>query len=181
MRRLALLSVLFCVASFAQQKQNSFFVFIADPQYTWTKHSGSNFNAGYGVGLQHMFSPNWSGEISVSHRDSRTRATVFDSNFNVVSVIDYRAHTTPIDILAQYHFVNGTSWKPYIGAGVTHIYVDASKQLRSTNETFGTVNGGVVWRIRPDFGLRFDAKALFGNHPGYIDTTSASFGLAWRF
>jgi len=181
MRRLALLTLLISVSAFAQEKQNTFFVFIADPQYTWTKHSGSDFNAGYGVGVQHMFSPRWSGELSASHRDSHLRATFYDFNGNVTSVIDYRARTTPVDVVAQYHFVNGTSWKPYIGAGVTHIYVDSSSNLQRGNSTYGTIDGGVIWRVRPQFGLRFDGKVLFGDHPSYIDSTNVSFGLAWRF
>ena len=181
MRRLALLSLLICVASFAQEKRNTFFVFVSDPQYVWTQSNGSDFNAGYGVGLQHLFSPKWSGEISVSHRNSRARAYFYDFNGNVVSSVDFRASTTPVDVLAQYQFVNATSWKPYIGAGVTHVYVDASSGLRQRNETYGTIDGGVIWRIRPEFGLRLDGKVLFGDHPSYIDSTNVSFGVAWRF
>ena len=182
MRRLALLTLLIAAAAFAQEeKRNTFFVFVSDPQYMWTSDNGSDFNAGYGVGVQHMFTPHWSGELSVSHRSSRSRAYFYDLNGNIVNVVDFRAKTNPVDILAQYHFVNGTSWKPYIGAGVTHVYVSTDSSLRQRDQTFGTIDGGVVWRIKSDFGLRFDGKVLFGDHPAYIDSTNVSFGLAWRW
>lgn len=167
------------VAAFAQEKQNSFFVFISDPQYVWTQHNGSDFNAGVGVAVQHMFTPRWSGEVSVSHRSSRATAYFYDFNGNVIQTIRFRARTTPVDLIAQYHFVNNTAWKPYIGGGYTHVFVDSSTSQRDAN--YFAINGGVVWRIRPAVGLRFDGKVLFGNRPAYINNSNLSIGVAWRF
>jgi outer membrane protein W len=181
MRRLVLLTLLISAAAFAQEKSNMISVFVSDPEYMWTSNNGGDFNAGYGIALQHMFSPRWSGELSVSHRNSHARAYFYDFNGNVINTVDFHARTNPVDILAQYHFLNETSWKPYIGAGVTHVYVSTDSSVLQRDETYGTIDGGVVWRIRPELGLRFDVKALFGDRPSYIHSTSGSFGLAWRF
>ena len=181
MRKLGIAAtLLIALTAFAQEKRNSFFVFVSDPEYVWRSSSGSDFNAGFGLALQHMFTPRWSGEVAVSHRSSRATAYFYDFNGNIVDTIEFRARTTPVDLVAQYHWVNSTAWKPYIGGGYTHVFVDSSNvQQRDAN--FFTVNGGVVWRVRPAWGLRFDGKVLFGDKPSYIDSSNVSFGVAWRF
>ena len=39
-------ALLVSVAALAQEKKNSFYVFVSDPQYVWTESNGSDFNAG---------------------------------------------------------------------------------------------------------------------------------------
>jgi len=172
-------ALLVSVAALAQEKQNSFYVFVSDPQYVWTESNGSDFNAGFGVAVQHMFTPRWSGEVSASHRSSRATAYFYDFNGNIIQTLRYRAKMTPVDLMAQYHFTNNTAWKPYLGAGYSHVFVDSNTQQRDAN--YFVVNGGVVWRIRPAVGLRFDGKVLFGDRPAYIDSSNLSIGVAWRF
>ena len=92
-----------------------------------------------------MFTPRWSGEVGVSHRSSRAIGTFYDPNGNVIDTIEFRAHTTPVDVVGQYHWVNTTAWKPYIGAGFTHVFVNSSN-FRQSDQNFFAANGGVVWR-----------------------------------
>jgi len=175
------LAVILATAAFAQDRPNSFYVFISDPQYVWSDSSGSDFNAGYGVALQRMFNEWWSGEITASHRSSRSVAYIYNVNGNVVQTIEFRAHVTPVDITAQYHFLNDTAWKPYLGAGYSHVFVDANNGVAQRAGNFFVVNGGVVWRVRPELGIRLDGKVRLGDHPSYIDSNEASIGVAWRF
>ena len=181
MRRLALAAtLLFSAAAFAQEKHNGFFVFVSDPQYVWTKSNGSDFNTGYGVAVQHLFTPRWSGELAVSHRSSRAVEYIYDFNGNVVQTLRFRARTTPVDVLAQYHFLNSTSWKPYLGGGYTHTFVNSSS-VAQRDANFVVFNGGVVWNVRPSLGIRFDGKVFGGNRPAYISGSNLSVGLAWRW
>lgn len=181
MRKPGIAAILFIAwSAFAQEKPNSLFVFVSDPQYTWTSNNGSDFSAGFGVALQHMLTPKWSGEVAVSHRSSRTTAYLYDFNGNIIDTIEFRSRTTPVDLVAQYHWINSTAWKPYLGGGYTHVFVSSSNaQQRDAN--FFTFDGGVVWRVRPAWGLRFDGKVLLGDKPSYIDSSNVSFGVAWRF
>lgn len=179
MRHAALLTLLISAAAFAQEKPNTFFVFVSDPQYVWTKSSGSDFNAGYGVAIQHMFTPRWSGEVAASHRSSRALA-ILDFNGTVVETLRYRVGTTPVDLIAQYHFVNTTAWKPYIGGGYSHLFVSSPK-VSQPDANFAVFNAGVVWLVRPTFGIRFDGKVYGGNRPAYVDNGNISVGVAWRW
>ena len=181
MYKLGIAAVLFiAVTASAQERPNSFFVFVSDPQYMWTSSHGSDFDAGFGLALQHMFSPGWSGEVAVSRRSSRATAYFYDFNGNIIDTIELRSQTTPVDLVAQYHWVNSTAWKPYAGGGYTHVFVNSSNDGQS-DANFFNINGGVVWRVRPAWGVRFDGKVLVGDRPSYIDSLNFSFGVAWRF
>lgn len=181
MRKLVIAAVLFVAFPvFAQEKQNSFFVFVSNPQYEWTSNHGSDFNAGFGLALQHMFTSRWSGEVAVSHRSSRGTAYFYDLHGNIIDTIKFHSKITPVDLVAQYHWANGTAWKPYAGGGYTHVFVSADN-ARRTHADFFTLNGGVVWLVRPAWGLRVDGRVLFGGKPSYIDSSNVSFGVAWRF
>ena len=155
------------------RRPNSFIVFISNPEYEWT-NNGSHANAGFGLGLQHAFTPQWSLELSATHQRDRSRYTISDSNGNIIASGTITSNTNPIDLIGRYHFAGAGSWKPYMGLGVSHTNSHDAR-------TFGVLNGGVLWQLRQALGIRFDGKLLAGGKPGYINRFNASAGLAWRW
>jgi len=84
-------------------------------------------------------------------------------------------NSTPVDVTGKYHFLNQSSWKPYIDVGAR--WTDSSIGDR----VLASAGGGVAWQFSRTMALRFDARAFFGNRPTHLDTVNASFGLGWRF
>ena len=176
MRKLIVIAVslLASTAAFAQQdKATGIYVFVSNATFSYSDHSGSNWEGAFGVALQRMFTPHVSAEVSVS-RDRRTSSIpAFDFNGNLIEgrPIRFTHDYTPVDLTARYHFFNDSTWKPYAGVGVRYV----------ENRAVGGVTGGVVWQFRPSLGLRFDAKVLLVNQQAFTDTFNGSAGLAWRF
>ncbi len=173
MRKLAIvLAFLVSTAAFAQQdKPTGFYVFVTNPGYGHSERSGSYWSGAFGVALQRMFTPHFSGEVTVS-RDRQNRGyTLFGPDGTVVENRWLISYSTPVDLTARYHFLTDGAWKPYAGTGVR--WVDS--------RAFFDLTGGVIWQFRPSLGLRFDGKLLLGNQSRFNDTFNASAGLAWRF
>jgi Outer membrane protein beta-barrel domain len=174
MRKLIVVAVCFLVSTAAvaqQNKPNGLFVFVTNPSWGYSTGSGSNWDASFGVALQRMFTPNLSGEVTVSHERHTGRVLSFDPNGNVIDSRTFTDDFTPVDLTARYHFLNDSAWKPYAGVGARYV----------EGRAIGGLTGGVVWQFRPALGLRFDAKVLLGNQSRFTDTFNGSVGLAWRF
>jgi hypothetical protein len=178
MRKLIVMAVflLASTAAFAQQpdKPTGLYVFVANPSFTYSEGSGSNWEGGFGVALQRMFTPRVSGELTVSRERHTTRVARFDLNGNIIDgapPLKFTDNSTPVDLMARYHFFNDRSWRPYAGVGVRYV----------ESRAIGGLTGGVVWQFRPSLGLRFDAKVLLGNQDQFTETVNGSAGLAWRF
>ena len=125
----------------------------------------------FGLALQRMFAPRFSGELAVSRDTQFTRVRTFNADFTEGASYKLITRTTPIDLTGRYHFLNDTNWKPYIGAGT---------RLVDGRAFFG-VTGGVIWQFRPALGLRFDTKFLVSDRPVHNERLYNSIGLSWRF
>ena len=172
MRKIVVIACLFiATAAFAQQnKPNGFYVFVTNPGGGYSTNEQS-WQGAFGVALQHMFAPRFSGEISVSRDVQYTHVRIFNPDFTVASSYTLTTRTTPVDVTGRYHFLNDSHWKPYIGADAR--YVDS--------RMFLGVTGGVVWQFRQSLGLRFDAKVLVSDRPQHNERLYNSVGLSWRF
>jgi len=95
----------------------------------------------------------------------------------------------PIDANVSYHFLNGSRWKPYLGAGVRYVSdsLHFSGPYRSNRFTENSVDpeisGGITFQFNPALGLRFDAKQIIGYSRGYGTNPNfkGSVGLSLRF
>ena len=171
MRWLALIALLLAPLSlFAQDKRNSLYVFIANPEFTSSDSAGTNYSGAFGLALQHKFSERWSGEVGVSRHRERTGFVRFDPQGNVIERQTFHHDTTPVDLAGYYHFLNSASWKPYLGL-----------TARYSHGTTAGIGGGVLWRLRPAFGIRFDGKVLFGDREPYVNRFTGAVGVAWSF
>src|SRR5438128_459762 len=108
------------VSAFAQQptRSNTISVFVSDLALSDSSSRGFRSDAGYGLALDHMFNDRVSVELSVSRQTIQryivTLGTTTElplSNFHSVALY-------PIDANVAYHFVSGSRWKPYVGAGL---------------------------------------------------------------
>ena len=172
MRKLIVLcTLLVSTAAFAQEKPNGLFVFVTDPTYTSSRSTGGRWDGAFGVALQRMFTPRFSGELSVSRQSDRSGFTTFNPDGTVLESHVFTRYSTPVDLTARYHFLNDSTWKPYAGIGGR--WVDSRGFLDLT--------GGVLWQFRPSLGLRFDGKLLFGGQTRFDNRFNGSAGLTWRF
>ena len=176
MRKLAFVLCLFAsLPLFAQQeKENSVYVFLTNPSFGWSDSSGTFYHGAYGVGLLHRFGSRWSGELAVSRQLDRSGFTRYDPNGNIIERRMFTTTTTPVDLSAHYHFFTASAWKPYAGVTVRRTDDERDPYLAG-------VTGGVLWKIRPTFGIRFDGKLLLGDRPAYVDRVNASVGAAFSF
>ena len=135
MRKLIVfLSLFVATAAFAQQnKPNGFFIFVTNPGYA-SEPRGNELNGAFGFALQRMFSPRFSGEIAISHDSETFGFRSFKSDGTLLAGHVVTVYSLPVDLTARYHFLNDSSWKPYIGAETR--YVDG--------RAFLGVTGGVV-------------------------------------
>ncbi len=180
MRNAVILAVLLLsVAARAQQdKRNALFVFVANPEYT-SNRLGHTLDGTYGVGLQRGFSERWSAELMVARETNTSGYTSFGPGGTVLTRrVTHR--TMPIDLSGRFHFLNETSWKPYVALGGR--WVDAPSSSQDSDTMFISAGGGVVWQFRPALGLRMDGKFLLGSGlPEYADVITFSIGLSWKF
>src|SRR5258705_90174 len=110
------LTVLVCLilatAAFGQQnKPNGFYVFVTNPRYAGGP-GGHDFEGAFGVALQRMFSPRFSGEVAVSHDSETFGFRSFKSDGTLLADHVVTAYSLPVDLTARYHFLNDSSWKP---------------------------------------------------------------------
>lgn len=166
-------------ASAQQERLNAFHVFVANPSYTSSESSGTNWGGAIGVAYQRRFASVWGLEVAVARDTHHSSYASFDRDGNVVASGSSRWTSTPVDLAALYHFPNQSSWKPYLGVDVR--YVDAPRNaVENTRFVYG-IEGGVVWQFGRTVGVRFDGKVLAGDSPVWVDTFNAGIGLSWRF
>ncbi len=184
MRKLVVLlaALLIATSLFAQQpqKRTSLYVFVSNPSGGWSEGGGSSYAGAVGLALQHKFTPRWSGELAVSRQRDHSGFTRFDPNGNIIEQRTYDVDSTPIDLGAQYHFLNTTNWKPYVGFGARYHTSTRELLLDRGDQLLYGATGGVVWQLRPAFGIRFDGKVLLGD-TGQLDRVNASVGVTWGF
>jgi hypothetical protein len=169
-----LFALLVAVPAVAQQQPNAIFVIVTNPGGS-SSDSGSTFTGEIGVAFQRMLAPNWSIEAAVSRRSDREGFTIFDPSGNVIEQHISTIRSTPVDLAAQYRFVNASSWKPYVEAGARWINGPGDTRV------LGAAGGGVVWQFSHSLALRFDGRVFFGKRPAFLDSVNGSLGLGWRF
>src|SRR5712664_140866 len=110
------------LASFAQQpnRSNAVSVFVSDLSLSDSSSRGFRSDAGYGVAFDHMFNDRISVELSVSRQTIQRHVVAFSTTGLPVSSFPSVA-LYPIDASVSYHFVTGSRWKPYIGAGLRYV------------------------------------------------------------
>jgi outer membrane protein W len=162
----------------------------------YSEGGGSDFKGGVGLGLSYWFSPRWSAELQASTQRTEFGGSLIETHFPDGTILvrrdEIRGSAYPIDLLARYHFLNTTRWKPYVGLGAHYV---ERPDFRSeaglpffgradleANEVSAQVNGGTLFMITPRLGLRLDARYLMrGDNPIWDENFKASAGLSFRF
>lgn len=157
-------------------------------------HFGSG--SGYGFSLSRYWSHHLALELAAS--ELRQGGTIEFSGQQALGL--GRLKLRPISLAAQWHFAQGTSFDPYVGAGVAYITTSSLSSSDLDQSGIGTVeikngvaplaNAGVnfgighnlalaadfkYFRFRPDSGPP-DARVRLGLNP-----LIASAGIRWRF
>ena len=161
--RLAVASALFISAFplFAQNHKTEISVFASNLGYGESATYGSTVTGGVGLALNQWWTAQISTEFSVTA----------ERHFTLTNAQRMAVYRYPVDAIAQYHFLNGTRWQPYIGLGA-----------RAADRLTPEVNAGVMFALSPHFDLRFDGR-MTQRHATEFDDSLAKFsiGLGWRF
>ena len=134
-------------AAYAQQTLSLFRSGVVDEQ------------GGYGVAYDRTFAPRWSVQASVAVERHPSYDYVFEDNGAITLVPRERLRTMPIDLVARYHWLNDTRWKPYAGLGAHYVAApDADRRFRYRNHLEGAINGGTLFMLTHDLGLMLDSR-----------------------
>lgn len=191
----ALLFVVVVVAAsaFAQQsnRSNSISVFVTDLALSNSNIGGAKIDSAYGASFDHMFTERFSGELSVSSQRFRRYLRTFTGSSEPTSEL-FTDRLYPIDVNISYHLLNGSRWKPYLGAGLRYVN-DTFQGYEGTRRTAfyrnavrtidPEISGGITLQFNRTLGLRFDAKQVFGSNRSDVADPEfkASAGLSFRF
>jgi len=198
-------SLLFVVAAASAQQRstpNAVTIFVSDLALSDTRTNGVRSDAGYGLALDHMFTDRVSVELAVSRQTFRRHVTTFvSSGIPVSSFPEFEIF--PVDADVSYHFVSSSRWKPYAGVGLR--YVGMSEDFGGalgpnvvwSRAVAPEVVGGLTFQVRPELGIRLDAREVIRSaksyitkpqpglppfdDPGFVPTFQASLGLSFRF
>ena len=160
-------------SAFAQQQRG------ATEVMAFVKPAGTSSETtfdGFGVAIRHYFHERVSGEVSVARETGRLGFITGELIF-----VEEKVRAYPIDVTANYHYVNDTRWQAYTGLGVRH--VSAPKESRHTwsDRTTPEFTAGIEFRATPHVLLRADIKALLADDTLYDDSFKSTFGVGWRF
>jgi outer membrane protein W len=183
-------SLLFVVATaFAQQPNhsNTVSVFVSDLAISHSAEAGTNLETSYGAAFGHMFNRNWSAELSVTSQPLQETSIIVVNQQAIYSA--FRDKLYPVDANISYHFLTGSRWKPYVGGGLRYLdfktRLDLPTGVQRSSQRFvdPEVSGGVTFQIRPNLGLRFDAKRIIGTSNSVLGDSalSGSVGLSFGF
>jgi len=184
----AALLLLFSVPAFPQSS-NTVSVFVTDLMQS--NIGNAKIDKAYGASFDHRFTERFSGEVSVSSQRYRRRVRIFNGSSEPASAL-YSNRLYPIDASVSYHFLNGSRWKPYIGAGLRYVndtfrgYEGGGRTAfyRNAVHTIDPeISGGMMLQLNRTLGLRFDAKQVLGSNRSDVadPELKASVGLTFRF
>ena len=163
-----------------------------------------SFDTGGGVGggINYFLSDRVSLEAKVSGLASKMRVRVIGSDFVAIADLGY-AQFYPISATLQWHLLERGAFRPYIGAGVSHVILrNISKSVGNTgatgvnfkDPTGFVVDGGLEFNLSKRWGLFGDARyipiethsrATFTGTSAALDMhvrpLIASAGLAYHF
>jgi len=182
--------LLFAIPAFPQPS-NTVSVFVTDLAISNSDIGGAHIDAAYGASFDRMFSERFSAELSVSSQRYRRRMRTFTGSSEPTSVL-VADRIYPIDANVSYHFLNGSRWRPYIGAGLRYVndtfhgYQGGGRTAfyRPAVQTIDPeISGGITLQFNRTLGLRLDAKQALGSHRSDVadPELKASAGLSFRF
>jgi len=180
----------FAVSAFPQQS-NTVSVFVTDLAISNSDIGGAHIDAAYGASFDRMFTERFSAELSVSSQRFRRRMRTFTGSSEPTSVL-VTDRIYPIDANVSYRFLNGSRWRPYLGAGLRYVndtfhgYQGGGRTAfyRPAVQTIDPeISGGITLQFNRVLGLRLDAKQVLGSHRSDVadPELKASAGLSFRF
>jgi outer membrane protein with beta-barrel domain len=190
------------ISAIAQGARTQFSVFTSNIGYTQSGQDGSNLSGEVSLALSHAWNPRWSTELAVSAARGRAYAMMFNTGgaAGVVATFERRSFTAyPVDLLAQYRFMSGSRWTPYISGGLRYVArpsdppnslavaIPGSAYAARPNFGFNDrasaeIGLGAALRLTPHFGLRFDGMRLLRTDSAPYDRLMrGSLGVSWRF
>jgi hypothetical protein len=186
----AALLLLVSVSAFPQPS-NTVSVFVTDLALSSSTIGGAKIDAAYGASFDHMFTERLSGELSVSSQRSRRHLRTFTASTEPTNVL-YSYRIYPIDANISYHFLSGSRWNAYLGAGprqvndTFHGYEGVSRTAfyrHAVHTIDPEISGGITVQFNRTLGLRFDAKQVLGSNRSDVadPELKASVGLSFRF
>ena len=182
--RFAVLLLLFPALLAAQQQSKTQLAAYITPQtLTYSDTLGTAFTGGFGAAFNVFWSERFSTELSVAAEQSYFAIQQQPpAGSPAVEIERFRVETYPIDLVARYHFTNGTKWLPYIGGGVRYVNApSADSRISADSRTSAEITGGVIYQFSPHWGLRLDARQLINDDVYYDAASKGSIGLSWNF
>jgi outer membrane protein W len=185
MRKTALVSLLVIFvgipAALAQQK-NAVSVFLSEPWIGFSSGSGAQGSAGVGISFARMFTPTVSAQLAIGSEGAHTYPYVVGANGSIIPVERRSFRIFPVDLTVQYHFLNDTRWKPFIGAGAHYVGApNVGSEFGYQNHLGGLIVGGTTFRIDRSFGIVLEGKSVLGNREPYDRVFRTVIGLDWHF
>jgi outer membrane protein W len=190
------LLILSAIPAFAQKKGDvAVSVMATNFAATYSERLGTDVDGGVALGLSYWFNPRWSAELLASSQKTEFGGALIETHFpdgTILRSVDRISGTAyPFDLLARYHFVNDSRWKPYIGFGAHYVKrpdfksdsgLPVNRVDLEANQSSAVVNGGTLFLFTPRLGLRVDGKFLLrGDNPQWDDNFKASVGLSFKF
>jgi outer membrane protein W len=182
MKRLFMLLLLALPLFAQQQSKNDFqiFVYSSNVALTNSDRYGTSVDQNFGAAVSMMITPHVSLEAAtVAQKWWEYEPGPYHFGVPIVRI---RRTVYPISLDGQYHFLNASRWKPYLGLGVRYV------SPKSTFYDVGTriepeITGGVSFMITPHLALRFDGKQELRTKtgPAYDPSSLACVGLGWHF
>lgn len=172
--------MLIATAALAQQQsKNEFSIFVSDLGWGSSSVAGNRWTGGGGFSYNRFWTPQFSTELVVSGEHYYDYKPLYDPSGRWIGVDRSEVTTRPIDVLAQWHATTDSRWKPYLGGGFR--YVQRPKGSFAGSELATELNAGVLFRMTPRLGLKFDARASTSNGASWNPSFKPSVGLSWRF
>ena len=139
---------------------------------------------GFGIAYDRMLTQRFSLGAAIAYERHFSYPYVVDVSGFINVVPKSHLRTVPVDVTARYHWLNGTRWKPYIGAGAHYVAapkVHLDPGFGYQNHIDGEVDGGVAFMFTPALGVMLDGRVIGGERETYDPIFRISAGLSWRF
>jgi outer membrane protein len=137
------------------------------------------------LGLTYFLSPNWAMDLGVT--TAKHDVTLNGAGIGTTKI-------WPVNVIAQYHFLPGAMFQPYVGAGVNYTRFSSVNILGGAidldKNSFGPViQAGFDWPINNQLSLNVDVKKVWidtdvsGAAAGGLDIDPVVYGvgIGYRF
>lgn len=190
MSRKIAIALLFVTLPLAAQKRGTSEVSVMATNITVTSSSntGTDLDGDFGLGFNYWLNRHWSTELQVSYQQHSVAVSSFErrnpDGTIFLGVIRRTATAYPVDLRAQYHFLNDTRWKPFVGAGVHYVQRPDGVESREfhASDFSPEITGGTLFMFTPRLGLRLDSTLLLREDSADWDNNfKVGVGVSWRF